>query len=475
MAECFEGDTAFHNFVLDYYNFPTSILRLPFSAPPPGLRSIADGLTTFLDEKHGRRSSLILVAHSLGGLIARQMIVSELRAGRHPRVDKLALIATPNSGSMLASIGRLISSRHRQLKGLARDDEALRSLNADWEQLKVEERTAVRYIVGGCDRAVPHDSAVPYFDRSQKQALIIEADHRSIIAPVGRSDIRYKTLRRFILEDAFTIKPGEAAQPRAVRQSRRADPLFDAYTPADALYYIERPTDQIVSESLGNGNIWLVGLSGVGKTASLRRAVYQSGWELKHVNLGGYEVRTSTELFRAMTQEIAAIAGFEQPLSEESDVGRCCAHIKSALRVSPEDLTIATVVEELPLPPDELVGFVEKVRILLESIAIDQSLHGRVIFAFSSLEKPSGVSARLHERMQFLNMGEWSDVEIRKLIELLSISLRPALTQQEQTEIVSAAGGSPRFVKRLFRTWRNGTDGAAPLTTLLSRIRLEEV
>lgn len=474
MVGCFAKDEDFRHFTIDYYKYPTKLIRLPFTPPLPGLRSIAAGLTTFLDENYGRRSSLILVAHSLGGLIARQMIVSEMRAGRPCRIDKLALIATPHTGSMLASVGNLVSFPNQQLKRLAQDDEALRSLNADWEQLKVEEHTAVRYIIGGCDRAVPQASAVPYVDKSLKQALIIDANHRSIIAPDDLSDIRYKTVRRFILEETAPLGPIEGIQDHRGRPRRRADPLFDAYTPDDAPYYIERAIDQVVRESLGNGNVWLLGASGVGKTASLRRAVYQSGWELNHVNLGGYQVHTATELFRAMTREVATIAEFEKLLSTDSDVGQCCTYLKSVLQSFSEDRTIATVVEELPLPPNELIIFIEQVRILLESIAIDQALHGRAVFAFSSLKNPGSLSSRVHERMQFLNLGDWSNLEITQLIELLSITLRPILTEKDKVDIALAAKGSPRFVKRLFRSWRNGTDDKAPLATLLNKLRLEE-
>jgi pimeloyl-ACP methyl ester carboxylesterase len=153
MLECFGRDPAFDGYALDCYSYPTMLLRMPFTAPAPGLRSIADGLRTFLDEQHSERRDIILVGHSLGGVVTRQLVVSELRANRPLRVRGLALIGVPNSGSMLASVGRLISFPHRQLKRLARDDEGLMGINIDWEQLKVEDQLPVRYVVGGCDKS----------------------------------------------------------------------------------------------------------------------------------------------------------------------------------------------------------------------------------------------------------------------------------------------------------------------------------
>lgn len=476
MLRCFDNDDAFRDYSFDCYGYPTKMLRLPFSAPPPGLRSIADGLTTFLDERHGNRSKIFLVSHSLGGLISRQMIVSELRAGRTPRIEKLALIAVPNSGSMLANVGSLVSLRHRQLKRLSRDDEALRSLNADWEQLKVEEAIAVRYIVGGCDRVVPHESAVPYVDRERNKSLLIDADHRSIIRPKDVDDIRFRTVRRFLLEREGSASVGNvSAEHENKTATRSPDPLFDAYTPVDSPFYVERQIDRIVMEALGTGHIWLVGASGVGKTAALRRAGYESGWALNHISLGGYVIDTPTKIFNALASELANLCGYADPLGKEADFGACCSYIKTVLRQFSQDDVIATVIEELPVPAEDLGKVVDQAGILVESLSTDPSLNRRAVFAFSSIKSPENVTGKAREKIQLLNIGTWSKADSRKLVDLLANSIRPHLSDEEREKIVECSLGSPRFIKQLFRKWRSMLPDNDNLPVLLAQVRSEQL
>lgn len=473
MIRCFESDAHFADHVLDCYAFPTVLFRWPFAAPVPGLRGIAEGLRTYLEEQHGERDSITIVAHSLGGLVARQYVVTELRAGRKLRVNKLALVAVPNTGSTLANVGRLISLPHRQLKRLSQDDEALNSLNIDWEQQKVNEHLSVRYIVGGCDRAVPHDSAVLSTDRDNK-SLIIDADHRSIVKPNDVNDIRYRTLRRFIkVDEAVEERLGDGDSPVIARRS--ADPLFDAYTQADAPFYVTRSIDRLIADALGTGHMWLIGPSGVGKTASLRHAVFQSGWRLHHINLAGYAVESSTGLFRALANELATTAKIERRLGAEVDFGECCAFLKDVLRLFPTDVTVAIVVEELPLSEGSLADFADLVGVFLENLSTDTSLYGRVLFAFSSIAKLELIKAKTREKLQVMNIGTWLTTETLQLVELLTAALRPELTVGEQRQIAMAANGSPRFVKHLFRMWRNDTAGERDLSSLLSLISKELV
>lgn len=475
MARCIGDDRAFKGYTVDYYGFPTKLIRLPFSAPLPGLRGIADGLTTFLDERHHSRSEIYLVAHSLGGVIARQMIVSQLRSGRELKVAKLALIAVPNSGSMLANVGSLISFHHRQLKRLTKDDEGLLSLNADWEQLKVEEIVRVRYVVGGCDRVVPHSSAVPYVNRDNDKSLLIDADHRSIVKPKDCDDIRYTTIRRFLLKNSDDTKAVESG----VREDRRVnlkgpDPLFDAYTPADAVYYVNRNIDSIVGEALGAGHIWLAGESGVGKTATLRRAAYENGWGLNHINLGGYEIADPLKLFHAMAHELASLAAHDEQLDPLADFGHCFSFMRRVLARFPSDKTIANVIEEMPISPDKLGDVANHAATFLEALMGDPSLHGRMAFAFSSLRTPETMGAKAREKIQVLNMGTWLGSETRRLVEMLAAVLKPELSHEDREWISTAANGSPRFVKQVFRKWRNGASGA-DLGQMLAAVRTEQI
>ena len=491
MFQCFADDDAFSDWTLDCFDFPTVMFRLPLMPPLPGLRGIAEGLKTFIEERHGSRSSIALVAHSLGGLVARQFIVSELRAGNHHGISKLALIAVPSNGSSLASVGSLVSFRHRQLRRLARDDEALNGLNIDWEQLSVEENLDVRYVLGGRDRAVPHDSAVPFFGR-QNKSMLISADHASIIQPKDIEDIRYKTIRRFIKDGSISSgashdqipahrqsNPTQIPLPSSQVWVRTADPLFDVYTPLDEPFYVARSFDNILLQALGSGNVWLVGNSGVGKSAALRRVVYQNGWHLNHISLAAYEISTATQLFRAMCIELGAIAHIDDVPAINQPLSEMFAFLKRVLREFSPDLIITNVIEEMPVDCDVLADFAELIVKFLGTIIGEIDLNLRVQFALSSLldltkgSKP--ISEKARERIHLIPLEAWSYQDLARLVVVLGSTLGYELSPESQRKVVAAASGSPRFVKQIFRLWRAGMGEENSLDELIERVRSEQV
>lgn len=496
MFDCFEGDSAFDDWTLDCFTYPTRMFQLPFTPSPPGLLDLADGLRTFIEERHGDRSAIHLVAHSLGGLVARQFLISEINAARAHKVKKLALVAVPSTGSALAKVGSTVSFRHRQLKRLTRDDDGLRGLNTSWNQLAVEDRVDVRYVVGGCDRAVPHDSAVPVHGRDNKSMLINE-DHRSIVKPEDCDDIRYQTIRRFLLATksapaaaipssppAAAMTPITTASPDRVRAPtptpflRAADPLFEAYTPKEEPFYIARTFDDVLMQSFSASHIWITGASGVGKTSALRRAVYQNGWHLNQVTLAPYEVASATQLFRAMCVEFGSLAGLPEIPPPDAPASDLFQHLKKILRHFPADLTIANIVEEMPVDPGCLVEFADLVAKFLSALVGESDLYGRVQFAFSSLREVHNgsqqPSPKSREYIQMLKIDSWSVRDAERLVELLASTLRPDLNDAEFDALVVAASGSPRFIKHVFRLLRAGACAGASFEDVIERVRQEQ-
>lgn len=491
MFACFEGDREFDNWTLDCFHFPTSLLKLPLAPPPPGLFGIADGLRTFIEERHGERGAIHIVAHSLGGLVARQFLVSQFQAGRNNKIDKLALIAVPSNGSALANVGSAVSLRHRQLRRLSRDDEGLRNLNVIWNQLGIEDILNVRYIVGGCDRAVPHDSAVPFHGRDNKSMLINE-DHRSIIKPDDQDDIRYQTLRRFLLgTEIATRRPLVSPLPKAmitavpessnlaIGAARAANPLFEAYTPKEEPFYVARAFDDVLLQSFSTSHIWVTGESGVGKTSALRRAAYQNGWHLNQVTLAAYEVSTAADLFRAMCVELGSLAAMSEVPAANTPANELFLFLKKILRRFPADLTIANVIEEMPVQADQLVAFAELIAKFLSGLVSESDLYRRVQFAFSSLNEVSngniGPSDKSREYIQMIRVDRWPAHDAHRLAALLASTLKPELTERELELLVIAADGSPRFIKQAFRLLRTGACGAQGFEEIIERVQRERI
>jgi tetratricopeptide (TPR) repeat protein/pimeloyl-ACP methyl ester carboxylesterase len=106
----------------------------------PSILSIADHLQFEIGEllkKHPYRR-LRIVAHSMGGLVAREYILRrQHRVHPQLRVTNIVLLATPNNGSELTELGRLVSES-RQIEELRHIDDKgntyLESLNNDWNR-----------------------------------------------------------------------------------------------------------------------------------------------------------------------------------------------------------------------------------------------------------------------------------------------------------------------------------------------------
>ena len=478
MAECLNGDQDFSGITVDYYSYPTRLIRLPWTPPVPGLRDLAAGLRTFLEEQHGTRRAISIVAHSLGGLIVRHMIASELRSRRSLSIKRLALIAVPSTGATLANVGSLISFPHRQLKSLSKDENSLTTLNIEWEELKAEEAIQVKYILGGSDRTVPTDSAAPYVGRDNK-SVIIDADHRSIVAPDSRNDLRYKTVKRFLLDGVYRQESAVPVLDNSRRIERPADPLFDVYTPTNEPYYVQRPFDKVLSEVMARGHVWLTGDSGIGKSAVSRRAVYSSGWHLCHINLSGHEPGNAQVLFRALCSELLSLAQDPDLLDVGKDFASQASLAKRALAKLCSDRAVVNVVEEMPLATEHAGAFAEVIAKFLDLVDADETLYGKVRFAFSSrmrvLDFHPGLDSKVREKIRFLPVETWSNLDIDRLISLLTPAIRPDLSPLEQGHIAAISRGSPRFVKMTFRHWKNGTSENASVETLCARVEREMI
>jgi hypothetical protein len=192
---CNEADVAF-------FEYPTSLFRLPFTAAPSRVRDLAEGLRSQIEIRYPQYKAIMLVCHSLGGLVARKYLVEEVkRADAKLRVDKLLLYAVPNHGSALAGIGRHISWRHNQLIQLCRNSELVEELNADWKNLAIDQRVAVRYVVAGQDRVVDKQSAIHLWGNDRVDS-ILDVGHTSVVKPSKFDDLSYLIFRRFALGPA---------------------------------------------------------------------------------------------------------------------------------------------------------------------------------------------------------------------------------------------------------------------------------
>lgn len=207
-------------FDVGFYGFPTGIVIAPW-AKPVAITTLADGLAASLRLRFSSYERIVLVSHSLGGVVVRkllQRLIMSASAGDHELLQNVVgvgLYGVPNKGASLANIGSFLNFWHRHLKQLCRDSDYLTEMNQWWESAGPQAEIAkipLLVAMGASDMVVPLRSA-RLRGASVQEFVIVDpdpnnADHLGIVKPKNRDSMSYLALKRLLVQCA-AIK-GEA-------------------------------------------------------------------------------------------------------------------------------------------------------------------------------------------------------------------------------------------------------------------------
>ncbi|MEO5906185.1 MAG: hypothetical protein ABIQ11_05630 [Saprospiraceae bacterium] len=146
------------------------------------IRKLAD---LFLDELQINAKDyerIVIIAHSMGGLISKKLILDELErckaTNTNPKVGLYISLATPHAGAELASFGKLLLSSE-QIENLAPTNEELLEMNNAWVQSQSLPKRI--YVHGYNDQVVPEGGGG--IDAQQNFPISSNDDHFSILVP----------------------------------------------------------------------------------------------------------------------------------------------------------------------------------------------------------------------------------------------------------------------------------------------------
>lgn len=454
------------------YAYPTKLIRLPFTKRLAGIRELARGLRTHLAAHHPDAEEIVLVGHSLGGVIIRQFVVEECKAGRADVLKGIALFASPFRGVQMAETGHRFSWKHRHLRQLGRESDLLEGCLEDWISLRIESLMQTIYVVGGVDTVVPPESACIRVG-AENVATLMNYGHSDIIRPIDGDDIRFKVLKGLI-KKALRVY---ATPSRTVMLSDNGDVLFDVYSAASERFYASRVTDSQVSDAAQNYNLWVSGPSGTGKTAALRRCAIQRNFRLCHIQLGSHKGLNSLGLVRAICSELHEYAGLPFDDAKADTLPNIIHHFKTVMRRLSSTQKFAILVEELPLSSgEELSHFLTSTWHIVAAMDASTLTH-QVLWMYSSISAPTLTQepyhVKLRERIQFIELSPWSNAELQSLVAIIQSELRMEIGHQYLSSIISSAKGSPRFVKILFRSFRQRPELVSAPAEMLRQIATE--
>lgn len=253
------------------------------------------------------------------------------------------------------------------------------------------------------------------------------------------------------------------------------DPLFDIYSRAVEPYYEVRDLDiAIVSATIG-AHLWVSGVSGVGKTAALKRLAILSGWRLEQVILASFQKSSAFGLIAAICTQLYERVGMQDVIVQPTtDTAGILNHLEKIYSAATDAHTLSIFVEEIPLAQgEEYSRFLELVYHI--TLSSERSYRTKVIWMFSSIEDPeASIDPKLkhfRERMQFIRIESWRDFEIRRLIGKIKKSGQIKISGENTKTLILEAKGIPRFVKMVLRRSRNEVGVRKPFVELVSSVK----
>jgi tetratricopeptide (TPR) repeat protein/pimeloyl-ACP methyl ester carboxylesterase len=200
----------------------------------------ANVFARMLAEPELQSGQLVLIGHSLGGLVIKQLLQNAESEGRHnaeaasflKRVDKVAFLATPHTGSDLAAFGnriRILARPSAATACLVRNDPNLRALNTwyrTWanargiSHLTLTETDAIR-ILGMIVKPDNGDAGL-----AGSNPVPIDSNHWTICKPVDRTYDTYVFVRKFI--ESRAERPKTPTEEELAALNSKVDRLVSA-------------------------------------------------------------------------------------------------------------------------------------------------------------------------------------------------------------------------------------------------------
>ena len=150
--------------------------------------------------------ALVLVAHSMGGLVAQRALLDDDKFLQ--RISHLFLFGTPSKGLYKATLGWWLK---RQLRDMSATGKFIRTLRRQWTS-RVEElgRPKVFVVAGDRDEFVPARSSLGPFPMTQR--YVVHGNHLQIVKPDSADHLSVKVLVDGLTEDSVPGGPLSAAR-----------------------------------------------------------------------------------------------------------------------------------------------------------------------------------------------------------------------------------------------------------------------
>ncbi|WP_171627653.1 alpha/beta hydrolase [Pseudoalteromonas caenipelagi] len=261
-----DDDEIEHTVIQYGYTSPNPIKQC--FLPAPSILSIANGLLTDIKTRCDiEKDDIILVGHSLGGLVIRRMLLRLDAKGTNHNIKKVCFFDVPHEGSGFAKVGKHIAFLNRHLKSLASNATELDDLNEQWVDKKLDAHLTILSVIDANETIVSAMSSKSIF-RHHPIETINGVNHSSIVKPNSEDDTQVLLLKSFIKNSPsvgkFNLDAAKPIKEWLKYDERKHELAYEEDEPRKIAF-------SALSEAINSNSCFvrLTGLSGLGKSRLL--------------------------------------------------------------------------------------------------------------------------------------------------------------------------------------------------------------
>lgn len=224
LPQLLQDDPSLDSYDFLFWGYPTKLFF-----PSETIETVGEHLKTEIKFPQKPYTKIVLIGHSMGGLVIRSFILQALIDGKGDELNNISeviLFGTPNDGLSKSSfIPKIIN---KQIVDMRVASEFITKLRKYWinRVFKADinddynRRLPLVTVAGLSDRFVPKDSVESFFPNME----VTDGDHISMVKPQTTSHLTYRIIHRRLLE-VYKKKNTRADNLKKKVEERVPDPL----------------------------------------------------------------------------------------------------------------------------------------------------------------------------------------------------------------------------------------------------------
>lgn len=165
---------------------------------------LRDYVSTTISLNCSEYENIIIVAHSMGGLVSKGYILKDLERNKFTKVKLLLSLAVPHNGSNWAAVGKNLFNKNKQVIDLEPLSKTLNELTDKW-LWQEEGLPETAYLIAQHDEVVEETSSTAH-EKSRQSQYFCRDNHFSITKPEDESTNSFLTVKTYLIRFSKKIE-----------------------------------------------------------------------------------------------------------------------------------------------------------------------------------------------------------------------------------------------------------------------------